>query len=96
MQGMSIRPADAQASSSSDSSTTSDVRLKRGVVRIGTHSSGCGVYRFKYLWSDVVDVGTVAQDALEHAPDAVVAGPGGFMAVNYGALGMRMERYDTR
>jgi len=96
MQGMSIRPADAQAGNSSDSANESDVRLKRDVVRIGTHSSGCGVYRIKYLWSDVLYVGTLAQDVLEHAPDAVVARPGGFLAVNYGALGMKMERYDAR
>jgi len=94
MQGMSIRPADAQPSSSSDSGssgTASDVRLKRDVVRIGAHSRGCGIYRFKYLWSDVVYVGTLAQDVLEHAPDAVVVGPGGFLAVDYGALGMTMQ-----
>jgi hypothetical protein len=95
MQGMSIRPADAQAGNSSDSAAESDVRLKRDVVRIGTHSTGCGIYRFKYLWSDVVYVGTLAQDVLEHAPDAVVARPGGFLAVDYGALGMTMERYDA-
>jgi hypothetical protein len=95
MQGMSIRPANALPNSSSDTNQ-SDVRLKRDVARIGMHSSGCGIYRFKYLWSDVVYVGTLAQDVLEHAPVAVVAGPGGFLAVNYGALGMKMERYDAR
>jgi len=94
MQGISIQPAHAQLASSSNA-TKSDLRLKRDVVRIGTHSSGCGIYRFKYLWSDVVYVGTVAQDVLEHAPDAVIAGPGGFLAVDYGALGMTMRREDV-
>jgi len=97
MQGMSIRPADAQASKSSDSSTgISDLRLKRDIVRIGTHSSGCGIYRVKYLWSDVVYVGMLAQDVLEHAPDAVVARPGGYLAVNCGALGMTMHREEAQ
>jgi len=96
MQGMSIRPADAQARKSFDSSTESDVRLKRDVVRIGTHSSGCAIYCFKYLWSDVVYVGMLAQDVLEHAPDAVVARPGGYLAVNCGALGMTMHREEAQ
>jgi len=97
MQGISIQPAHASVASSSNSTVLrgSDLRLKRDVVRIGTHSSGCGIYRFKYLWSDVVYVGTVAQDVFQHAPDAVIAGPGGFLAVDYGALGMTMQRSDA-
>ena len=91
MQGIAIRAAHAQAGSSSNATKTSDLRLKRDVVRIGTHPNGCGVYRFKYLWSDTIYVGAIAQDVLEHAPDAVVRGPGGFLAVDYDAIGMAMR-----
>jgi hypothetical protein len=91
MQGLSIRPAEAQAGSSSNQ-TTSDVRLKKDVARVGTHPMGFGIYRFKYLWSDTAYVGVLAQEVLEKAPHAVTAGPGNFLAVDYGALDMAMTR----
>ena len=34
----------------------------------------------------------MAQDVAERFPDAVSVGPGGFMAVDYAALGMTMTR----
>jgi hypothetical protein len=95
MQGLSIRPADAQvpgASVFNPNATYSDRRLKRDIARVGTHDMGFGVYRFKYLWSDLAYVGVLAQEVLEKAPDAVTTGPGGFLAVDYAALGMRMTR----
>jgi hypothetical protein len=91
MQGLSIRPAEAQAGSSSNQ-TTSDVRLKKDVARVGMHPMGFGIYRFKYLWSDTAYVGVLAQEVLEKAPHAVTAGPGNFLAVDYGALDMAMTR----
>ena len=89
MQGISIRPAEAQ-SSGSNSTTISDVRLKRDVVRVGEHPLGFGIYGFKYLWSDVEHVGVLAQEVAERVPAAVVEGPGGFLAVRYAAIGMEM------
>jgi hypothetical protein len=97
MQGITARASVTVTTSAvSNATKTSDIRLKREVVRIGTHPSGPGIYRFKYLWSDQTYVGTIAQDVLEHVPDAVVAGPSGFLAVDYGALGMTMERDDAQ
>ena len=96
MQGISIRPAHALPATSSNVTKISDIRLKRDVARIGTHPSGCGIYRFKYLWSDTCYVGAIAQDVLEHVPGAVVRGPGDFLAVDYGALGMEMQRQDAQ
>jgi hypothetical protein len=92
MQGIAIRPADAQTpfSSASNSTTISDVRLKRDVVRVGEHPLGFGIYGFKYLWSDVEQVGVLAQEVAERMPAAVVEGPGSFLAVNYAAIGMEM------
>lgn len=95
MQGLAIQPAEA-GSSAGGSNATSDVRLKREISRIGTHSMGFGIYRFKYLWSDTVYVGALAQEVLEKAPHAVTAGPGNFLAVDYGALGMEMTREVAR
>jgi hypothetical protein len=89
MQGISINPAHAQPGSSSNV-TVSDQRLKRDIEQIGTHESGVGIFRFKYLWSDTPYVGVLAQDVLEHVPEAVTVGPGDFMAVDYAALGMTM------
>jgi hypothetical protein len=91
MQGLAIRPAEAGSSSHvSNGTATSDLRLKRDISRTGTHCLGFGIYRFKYLWSDTVYRGVLAQEVLEKAPHAVVVGPGNFLAVNYGALGMAM------
>jgi hypothetical protein len=90
MQGLSVRPAQAFAGSSSNRAP-SDIRLKRDVERIGTHPSGCGIYRFKYLWSDATYIGAIAQDVQERVPGAVVSGPGNYLAVDYGALGMQMR-----
>jgi endosialidase-like protein len=95
MQNIAIRPAHA-ASSSLANKTTSDMRLKRDVVRLGTHANGCGIYSFRYLWSDTKYVGAIAQDVLEHVPDGVLAGPGGFLAVDYAALGMAMRAADAK
>jgi Chaperone of endosialidase len=98
MQGISIQPAHAQVGSSSnvtvDPDTTffSDSRLKRDIAQIASHPSGCGIYRFKYLWSDITYVGVIAQEVLQSTPKAVTRGPGGFLAVDYDALGMRMTR----
>ena len=91
MQGISIRPAHAALGSSSNI-TVSDLRLKKNVVRVGTHESGCGIYRFNYLWSDIVYTGAIAQDVLKHVPEAVNIGLGHYLAVDYGRLGMTMTR----
>ncbi len=91
MQGIAIRPAHAASSRNANSTKISDVRVKRAVMRVGTHPSGCGVYRFKYLWSDTRYIGVIAQDVVQHAPHAVVAGPGGLLAVDYAALGLTMQ-----
>jgi hypothetical protein len=96
MQGLAIRPAHAQVGSSSNISVPSDVRLKRDIARVGTHSMGFGIYRFKYLWNDTTYVGVLAQEVLEKAPHAVVAGPGDFLAVNYAALGLEMTQEVAR
>ncbi|MBX9775212.1 MAG: tail fiber domain-containing protein [Xanthobacteraceae bacterium] len=97
MQGISIQPAHAQPGSSSNMTgpgpigpPPSDRRLKRDIDRIGTHPGGFGIYRFRYLWSETRYIGVIAQEVQEKMPEAVCTGPGGFLGVNYDALGMAM------
>jgi hypothetical protein len=93
MQGISINPAHAAIGSSSNITIPpSDRRLKRDIEQVGTHESGIGIFRFRYLWSDTLYIGVMAQDVLERFPEAVRVGPGDFMAVDYAALGMTMTR----
>ena len=72
---------------------TSDRRLKRDLVALGTLDNGLALYRFRYTWSDIVYVGVMAQDVLLVQPDAVVTGADGFYRVDYAALGLRMMTY---
>ena len=39
--------------------------------------SGIGLYRYRYVWSDQVYVGVMAQEVAAIEPDAVVSGPDG-------------------
>ena len=40
----------------------SDIRLKRDVALVGRLDNGLGLYRYRYLWSDTVYVGVMAQE----------------------------------
>jgi outer membrane immunogenic protein len=68
----------------------SDVRLKRDIVLVGHLDNGLGLYRFRYLWSDEVLVGVMAQEVAKKVPSAVVVGYDGFLRVNYQKLGLKM------
>jgi opacity protein-like surface antigen len=68
----------------------SDARLKRDIVLVGHLKDGLRLYRYRYLWSDTVYVGVLAQEvALDH-PDAVVKGADGYLRVNYSKLGLKL------
>jgi outer membrane immunogenic protein len=68
----------------------SDARLKRDIVLVGRFKDGLGLYRYRYLWSDTVYIGVMAQEvALDH-PDAVVRDPFGYLRVNYSKLGLQL------
>lgn len=75
----------------------SDRRLKRDIAHLATLANGIRLYSFKYLWSDQVHVGAMAQDLLadEKFRDAVVLQPSGFYAVDYARLGLTMTKLDT-
>lgn len=62
----------------------SDRRLKRDIRRTGTHK-GLPLYRFKYLWSDQVYEGVMADEVFHVKPDAVLR-IGNYLAVDYRML----------
>lgn len=65
----------------------SDARLKRDVMLLGRRNDGLGIYAYKYLLSDAVHVGVMAQEVALIHPAAVVRDElTGYMAVNYGML----------
>lgn len=63
----------------------SDRRLKTDVSHIGMWRD-LPIYLFRYVWGGPMQIGVMAQDMLRLRPAAVVRLPGGFLAVNYGAL----------
>lgn len=63
----------------------SDIRLKRDIVRIGTHKGlGVGVYLYRIFGR--AQIGVIAQELERVLPSAVITLRNGFKAVNYGAL----------
>jgi polysaccharide biosynthesis/export protein len=72
----------------------SDIRLKRDIVLLDRPPNGIGLYRYRYIWSDQVYVGVMAQEVAQIVPDAVVRGADGFLRVNYARLGMRLLTWD--
>jgi hypothetical protein len=70
----------------------SDKRLKRSIRLLARLHNGLKIYAFKYLWSDVVYVGVMAQDLLKNPTwkDAVITKANGFYEVNYAMLGLKM------
>lgn len=68
----------------------SDKRLKRDIVRVGELDNGLGLYRYRYIWSDTVYVGVMAQEVAYVVPDAAVVGSDGYLRVDYGRLGLKL------
>jgi outer membrane immunogenic protein len=67
----------------------SDARLKRDITLVGVRNDGLGVYSYKYLWSETVFIGVLAQEVALIRPDAVGRDElTGFLTVDYNRLGM--------
>lgn len=69
----------------------SDRRMKRSIKEVGMSEIGLPLYEFKYILGTKTHVGVMAQDVLEHTPEAVVRSPLGYYKVNYGMLGLEMQ-----
>jgi len=72
----------------------SDIRLKHDIFALRQLENGLGLYRYRYLWSDQVYVGVMAQEVERIVPDAVVRGPDGYLRVDYGRLGLRLMTWE--
>ncbi|MEP7241445.1 MAG: hypothetical protein ABI697_11210 [Devosia sp.] len=75
----------------------SDRRLKREIVHLATLGDGVKLYSFRYLWSEIVYVGVMAQDLLDDSRlrHAVSTGEDGFYLVDYDALNLVMVTLDV-
>jgi len=63
-------------------------------VLLARLDNGIGLYRFRYLWSDTVYVGAMAQEVARIVPDAVVLAADGYYRVNYARLGLLMTTFE--
>lgn len=68
----------------------SDARLKTDIVPTGRSAQGLPIYRYTGL--PMVYEGVMAQDVARLHPEAIVPLPFGYMAVDYGQLGLTMTR----
>jgi Chaperone of endosialidase len=70
---------------------SSDLRLKRDVALVGRLDNGLGLYRYRYLWSDTVYVGVMAQEVALLRPDAIVRSRSdSYLRVDYARLGLKL------
>ncbi|WP_164512228.1 tail fiber domain-containing protein [Oceaniglobus ichthyenteri] len=72
----------------------SDARLKTDIVRVGSTVHGLPLYQFGYRGGSGRFEGVMAQDVARVMPDAIIAMPAGYMAVDYAKLGLKMRRID--
>lgn len=70
----------------------SDARLKTDIVPTGRSAQGLPIYRYRYTGLPMVYEGVMAQDVARLHPEAIVPLPFGYMAVDYGQLGLTMTR----
>jgi outer membrane immunogenic protein len=83
--------ARADYTSSARTLVISDIRLKRDIALVGHRGDGLGLYRFKYLWSDNLYVGVMAQEVALLYPEAVARDPlSGYLSVDYRRLGLTL------
>lgn len=69
----------------------SDARLKRDITLVARLDDGLGLYRYRYLWSDTVYVGVMAQEVALIHPEAVVRSAlDKYLRVDYYRLGLKL------
>jgi endosialidase-like protein len=69
----------------------SDVRLKRDISLVGRVGEALGLYRYRYLWSDTVYVGVMAQEVALVHPEAIVRSAfDKYLRVDYSRLGLKL------
>ena len=65
--------------------------MKRDIAQVGELDSGVGLYRYRYLWSDTIYVGVMAQEVAAVMPEAVQRGADHYLRVDYARLGLRPQ-----
>lgn len=70
----------------------SDARVKEDIHRVGKLDDGQNVYSYRYKGGDTPQIGLLAQEVLEHAPEAV-HNVGGVLAVDYSLATRRARRF---
>jgi outer membrane immunogenic protein len=69
----------------------SDARLKQNITLVARLDDGLGLYRYRYMWSDTVYVGVMAQEVALIHPSAVVRSAlDNYLRVDYGQLGLKL------
>ena len=72
----------------------SDVRLKRDITLVARLKDALGLYRYRYLWSDTVYVGVMAQEVALVNPEAVVRSVlDKYLRVDYSRLGLKLMKW---
>jgi len=84
--GTPVQPSVTEATGVTD--VLSDSRLKKDISPLGKLPNGLTLYRFRYLWSETLYVGVMAQEVQKIMPDAVAIDASGYMKVNYGRIGI--------
>lgn len=82
---------DSTSANYSSGVLVSDARLKRDIRLVDRLDDGLALYQYRYLWSDTVYVGVMAQEVALIHPEAVVRGVlDNYLRVNYSRLGLRL------
>ena len=72
----------------------SDERLKQDISLLERlpdgQGKGLGLYAYRYVWSDTVYVGVMAQEVAAVMPAAVTTDASGYLKVNYRDLGLEL------
>jgi len=71
----------------------SDRRLKENLEFVTALPDGLRVYKYNFIGSKIPRVGLMADEVLEHYPDAVMRGDDGYLRVNYLAVPSWVEEF---
>ena len=64
----------------------SDIRLKKGIKKIGTSIDGHNIYRYQYLDEGKEYIGAMADEVLKKNPKAVYRMDNGYLGVDYSQI----------
>ena len=92
--GMILRSSSGGAGSVMTDAMVSDARLKTDIAATGRSVDGIQIYSYRYRGLSTVYEGVMAQDVALHRPDALVPHASGFLAVDYGKLGVPLRIVD--